>query len=118
MLANGFPYDSFPTGWYQVAWDAALASCEVRPLKYFGADLVLARDETGAVRVTDAHCPHMGAHLGYGGVVRGCDLVCPFHHWSWGADGQNTAIPDEARPNTTRSLKVWSATSSSCRRRR
>ena len=35
----------------------------------------------------DAHCPHMGAHVGYGGVVDGEGIRCPFHAWRFDADG-------------------------------
>ena len=44
-----FPSSEFATG-------------EVRPLHYFGKDLVAYRDEDGALHVLDAHCRHLGAH--------------------------------------------------------
>ncbi|KAK3243410.1 hypothetical protein CYMTET_46934 [Cymbomonas tetramitiformis] len=41
--------------------------------------------------ILDAYCPHLGAHLGYGGTVqsvRGVDCIrCPFHHWCFSAQG-------------------------------
>jgi len=39
------------------------------------------------VGVTHAFCPHMGAHLGMGGVVVGNSLQCPFHGWSFNVAG-------------------------------
>ena len=39
------------------------------------------------VGVVHAFCPHMGAHLGMGGVVVGNSLRCPFHGWSFNASG-------------------------------
>src|SRR5262249_4011338 len=107
MLENGFPYECYPTGWFQVAWDGSLTVGEVRRLHYFGQDLVLYRDAEGAVHVADAYCPHQGANLGVGGVVQGCDLVCPFHGWTWGPDGQNVSTADGGPPNRSRRLRMW-----------
>src|SRR5262249_27024823 len=65
----------------------------VKPLRYFGRDLVLFRTQSGTAHVLDAHCPHMGAHLGHGGQVDGERLVCPFHAWKFDGCGQCTSIP-------------------------
>ena len=48
---------------------------------------------SGEVHVMDAFCPHLGAHLGHGGHVDGCEIVCPFHGWQFDADGHNTRHP-------------------------
>ena len=60
-----------------------------------GLNLVAYRAETdGRVRVLDAFCPHMGAHLGHGGVVAGNRIRCPFHAWEFeGATGECERIP-------------------------
>ena len=42
---------------------------EVKPVRMLGRDFVIYRGTDGAVRVLDAYCPHLGAHLGYGGKV-------------------------------------------------
>ena len=44
---------------------------EVRPLRYFGEDLVAYRDESGGLHVLSGHCRHLGAHIGHGGKVVG-----------------------------------------------
>ncbi len=82
-----------PNGWFQVAYDDELPPGEVRPLKYFGKDLVLFRTETGALSVLDAFCPHLGAHLGHGGKVKGEALECPFHAWQFNCEGSCVAVP-------------------------
>ena len=64
-----------------------------RPLYYFDRHLVAWRDDAGELHVQDAFCPHLGAHLGHGGTVEGCELVCPFHGWKFDAEGTNTDIP-------------------------
>lgn len=84
---------AFARGWYLIAWSADLAPGQVVPLRYFDSDFVLFRTEDGTPALLDAHCPHLGAHLGHGGCVRGRDLVCPFHDWQFGVEGRCTAIP-------------------------
>ena len=65
-----FPYyTSFPFSWYRAALSRDLPVGGVKPLRYLGRDLVLWRGEDGAPHVMDAYCPHLGAHLGYGGRV-------------------------------------------------
>lgn len=96
------------TGWFQVAWSADLPEEGVKPLRYFGHDLVAFRCKAGKVRILDAHCHHLGAHLGHGGCVVDEGIKCPFHGWVWGTDGRNALIPYQpGRPNRTRKLTVW-----------
>jgi phenylpropionate dioxygenase-like ring-hydroxylating dioxygenase large terminal subunit len=104
---KGFPWTTMPTGWFQVAWSAELAAGEVRPMRYFGRDLVAYRGESGQVHVLDAHCAHLGAHLGYGGEVAGDDIICPFHHWRWSCEGCTVDIPYSARKTQAKRIGVW-----------
>jgi nitrite reductase/ring-hydroxylating ferredoxin subunit len=83
-----YPFSAYPVGWYQVAWSGEVAPGEVVPLHYFGRDLVLYRTRGGEAVVLDAHCPHLGAHLGHGGRVEEDTIVCPFHAWRYGKDGR------------------------------
>lgn len=87
----------FGRGWYLISWSADLGPGEVKPLRYFGKNYVLYRGEDGQATLLDAHCPHLGAHLGYGGRVEGNDIVCPFHAWQFGASGRCTAVPYASR---------------------
>ncbi|EEA01849.1 Rieske (2Fe-2S) domain protein [Burkholderia sp. H160] len=82
-----------PTGWFQIGWSAEIAPGAVRPLKYFGHELVAFRTASGELSVLDAHCPHMGAHLGYGGRVVDDCIQCPYHGWRFDGCGSNTLIP-------------------------
>lgn len=98
-----YPFHPYPTGWFCVGFSDELARKDVRPLRYFGQDLVLFRTERGEAVITDAHCPHLGAHLGYDSWVEGETIVCPFHQWRYGTDGKcvhvpfSKAIPPRAR---------------------
>ncbi len=82
-----------PYGWYFVTYSDDLHPGDVRSLHYFGRDLVLFRNESGVAGLLDAYCPHMGAHLGEGGVVDGDALRCPFHAWAFRPDGFCVDIP-------------------------
>ena len=102
-----FPYETFPTGWYQVDWSEELAPGEVKNLRIFDEDVVLYRTADGVARLVAAQCPHLGAHLGHGGTVVGECLACPFHGWEFGLDGANTRIPFLERSNPNVRLRQW-----------
>ena len=82
-----------PQGWFAVAFSNELDPGDVRAVRYFARDLVVFRTESGEAGVFDAHCPHLGAHFGYGGRVEGEALRCPFHGWEFATDGACVAIP-------------------------
>jgi phenylpropionate dioxygenase-like ring-hydroxylating dioxygenase large terminal subunit len=87
-----FPFAT-PNGWFQVLYSDELAAGEVKRLRYLGRELVAFRGESGAAHVLDAHCPHLGAHLGEGGRVEGDTIRCPFHGWRWDGSGSCAEIP-------------------------
>ena len=82
-----------PYGWYAVSYSDELAVGEVKPLYFFGRDLVLFRTESGQAVLLDAFCPHLGAHLGHGGEVHGESIACPFHGWQFNGAGMCTSVP-------------------------
>ena len=101
------PFTWRPTGWFMIGWSAEIPDTAVRPLHYFGRDLAAYRAENGELHVLDAHCPHLGAHIGYGGTVHGDCIACPYHGWEYGPDGVNRRIPYEERPNVSKRLRAW-----------
>ncbi len=88
-----------PFGWFAVAWSHELPVGAVLPRYYLGQHLVIWRDEEGVAHVQDAFCPHLGAHFGHGGMVKGCEIECPFHGWRFDGEGRNTDIPYSNRTN-------------------
>ena len=88
-----YPMSPYPDGWFQVAWSDELAAGRVEALHCFGRDYVLYRGSDGRPRVFDAHCPHLGAHLGHGGQVDGDGIRCPFHAWVFDGSGECRSIP-------------------------
>lgn len=110
---RGFPHAAYPTGWFQVGWSADYPSGRVATETFFGQDLVLYRagkndrDPHGRIVALDAYCPHMGAHLGYGGSVEGTCLRCPYHGWLWDADGRNAEIPYGEAQSINARTRSW-----------
>lgn len=100
--------DRYPTGWFAVAFSSDIGPGDVKPVRYFGRELVLFRTLSGRACVSDAYCPHMGAHLGVGGRVNGESLRCPFHGWTFSADGDCTGAPCRDEAPRAR-LSMWHA---------
>ena len=101
-----FPFPH-PFGWFMVAYADELAPGEVNALKYWSTDLVLWRDDAGEFHLQDAFCPHLGAHLGVGGKVKGEQLECPFHGWTYDGDGACMSIPYSERVNKKAQLRNY-----------
>jgi 3-ketosteroid 9alpha-monooxygenase subunit A len=87
-----------PTGWFQIGWSGEIAPGAAKPLKYFGEDMVAWRTPDGKLTVMDAHCKHLGAHLGYGGKVKKDCIACPYHGWEWDTEGRNSLVPYQDKP--------------------
>ena len=97
-----------PNGWFQVAYSDELPPGAVMPLAYFGQQLVLFRTEAGEAKVLDGFCPHLGAHLGYGGKVEGDNIRCPFHAWEFDGAGTCTKVPYAQKIPPKAKLRAWS----------
>jgi phthalate 4,5-dioxygenase len=66
----------------------------IRPLRLFGEDLVLFKDEQGRYGLVGRHCPHRGTDLAYGRLEDG-GLRCPFHGWLFNVAGKCLETPAE-----------------------
>ncbi len=82
-----------PFGWFRVSESKDLQPGEIKTIHYLGEDFLLFRDEEGEAAVIEPYCPHLGAHLGYGGVIEGKHIRCPFHHWKFDGAGQCVEVP-------------------------
>jgi phenylpropionate dioxygenase-like ring-hydroxylating dioxygenase large terminal subunit len=98
-----------PDGWFHVAYGDDIRPGDVVPLHYFDRELVLFRTEAGRIAVLDAHCAHLGAHLGFGGRVAGESLRCPFHAWCYDADGRCVDIPYAKKIPPRAAVRRWAA---------
>jgi len=99
--------DRYPRGWFCIGAAYEFTN-EPRMMNYFGTSLVGYRGEDGEVHVLDAYCPHMGANLA-DGEVKGNSVICPFHAWSWGADGICDNIPYAKKIPPKAVIKSWPA---------
>jgi phenylpropionate dioxygenase-like ring-hydroxylating dioxygenase large terminal subunit len=104
-VSSRFPFP-IPFGWFKVAEPGDVAPGQILTKRYFGTELVLWREQSGALHCHEAYCAHLGAHLGDGQVAGDC-IRCPFHGWSWDGDGANTDIPYADRPNPKARLRTF-----------
>lgn len=82
-----------PNGWYALAASSEIAPGEALSVIAAARELVVFRGhDDGEVHVLDAHCPHLGAHLG-GGEVLGDTIACPYHGWQFAGTGSCVEIP-------------------------
>jgi phenylpropionate dioxygenase-like ring-hydroxylating dioxygenase large terminal subunit len=106
-MKRQFPFPPYPNGWFQLAYSEELAVGAVMPLSYFGRELVLFRAADGTPSMLDAFCPHLGAHLGYGGKVDGQSIVCPFHAWRFDCSGTCVEVPYAKKIPPKAQLRPW-----------
>jgi phenylpropionate dioxygenase-like ring-hydroxylating dioxygenase large terminal subunit len=86
-LAADRPRRPYPNGWFAVAFGDEVPPGRVLRRRFMGEDVVVYRTRGGVVRVVQPYCPHLGAHLGFGGTVDGEEIVCPFHHFAFDTSG-------------------------------
>ena len=91
-IAPRYPFP-FPYGWFVVGYGDQVAPGQVKGIHYFDRDMVLWREQGGAIHCVDAICPHLGAHFAHGGTVKGTLLQCPYHGWKYDGDGKLAEVP-------------------------
>jgi phenylpropionate dioxygenase-like ring-hydroxylating dioxygenase large terminal subunit len=77
--------------WHPVARASEIRAGNVRSAKLLGQDLVVWRNRE-TVSVWQDLCIHRGAKLSGGKVADDC-LVCPYHGWTYGSDGNCVRMP-------------------------
>ena len=85
--------------WQPVANAASVAPGGVTGYTLLDTELVIARFANGKILVADVACPHKGARLS-AGCIQHEQLMCPYHGWTFAADGTCQSIPSlvEASP--------------------
>ncbi|MEX0769016.1 MAG: Rieske 2Fe-2S domain-containing protein [Microthrixaceae bacterium] len=81
-----------PNGWYAIVGSHELVAGQIHSVIAVGKELVVYRGESGNAVVMDAHCPHLGAHLG-GGWISEDSIHCPYHGWEYDSGGACVNIP-------------------------
>jgi len=90
-MFSGVVSDGLLTQWYVVA-DVADLRAEPLGVTVLDRPFVLWRAADGTARAAVDRCPHREAPLSDGHVDNGC-IVCPYHGWTFGADGGCELIP-------------------------
>lgn len=89
--------------WQPVALRRELpAQGEPMHVRILSEDLVLFREETGAVGLLGLRCPHRGADLSYGRVEEG-GIRCLYHGWLFSRDGTCLERPNVPQGKEARS---------------
>ncbi len=71
--------------------------------------IVIFRGDDHQVRALEAYCPHLGTDLGIG-RVRGNQIQCLFHHWTFDQSGQCQSIPCQADIPPGARVKAYATT--------
>ncbi|WP_075291586.1 Rieske (2Fe-2S) protein [Pararhizobium arenae] len=78
--------------WTPVALSADLPVGTVIPARIPAGSIALWRSESGRLSASADRCPHRGMSLSHG-FVRGENLSCIYHGWSYARSGQCIRIP-------------------------
>ena len=76
-----------------------LSDRPIKAIRLLGQDVVLFRDESGALGLIDRDCPHRGADLAFGRIENG-GLRCLFHGWLFNTAGYCIETPAEPAGST------------------
>src|SRR4051794_17857328 len=101
------PLKPFPNGWYVIAFSDEVKNQQIITRRFAGKDVLLFRSETGVLAISEPYCPHMGGHLGYGGLVKGESIQCPFHHFCFDTNGDCTATGYGTKPSSRLKLPTY-----------
>jgi len=94
-----------PDHWYPLAWSHELKAGRTLGRRFAGEPIVLYRGETGKVYALEDRCAHRQVPL-HLGVVKGEQLKCHYHGWSYDCAGKCVSVPylgKERLPNGVRS---------------
>lgn len=100
-MSKDFP-PPYPNSWYFVDYSTNIKKNQVKPYSICGRELVVFRNNSNKIGILHAFCPHMGTHLGYDGVVKNDNIVCPYHSWEFNPEGECENIPYSSSKPTTR----------------
>jgi hypothetical protein len=83
-----------PNYWYAVEYVAKLGRGQLVEVRFWGKSIAVFRGQDGQLRAIENRCAHRQLELTTG-EVRGCQVVCPYHGWTFAGDGKLASIPHE-----------------------
>lgn len=92
----------YPSSWWTAGFSDEIRVGEVVPVKLLERDLVLWRGSDEVLHCNSAFCPHLGAHLGYGGRVVDDAVMCPFHGYRYDGTGRLCGLVGESDAGSRR----------------
>lgn len=90
--------------WYAVARASRIGRAPVA-ISLLDRHIALARTEAGDWLALEDRCPHRHAPLS-AGCVQGDHIACPYHGWSFGADGGLKRVPGLAPDTSPPNVRV------------
>lgn len=92
--------------WYAVACAKEIGRKPVA-VSLLGVHIALARTEAGSWIALEDRCPHRHAPLS-AGCIQGDRIACPYHGWTFDADGNLKAVPGLPSGGTSPNIRVRS----------
>jgi hypothetical protein len=83
-----------PNQWYAVARSNELRRGGLLETRFLDRSIVVFRGTDGVPAALENRCAHRHLKLSLG-EVRGCDIVCAYHGWSYDASGRLVSVPHE-----------------------
>lgn len=94
-----------PWSWYAITSSDDLPAGKIMQAILNGENLVVWRSQDLMPSAWSDRCPHRGMRLSLG-ATRGASLVCPYHGWSFGADGHCHHIPAHPKLAPSRAARA------------
>ncbi|MFO0747127.1 MAG: aromatic ring-hydroxylating dioxygenase subunit alpha [Myxococcota bacterium] len=95
MRASRERWGDLGNAWYAAARSDELGARAPLSRTVLGVRVALWRRRDGTAAAVFDRCLHRNARLGAGVVVDGC-LACPYHGWTYAADGRVVGVPSLA----------------------
>jgi nitrite reductase/ring-hydroxylating ferredoxin subunit len=94
-----------PWSWYAVTSSHDLQAGKIMQAVLNGENLVVWRSRDQRPSAWSDRCPHRGMRLSLG-AAQGASLVCPYHGWSFAADGHCHHIPAHPKLSPSRAARA------------
>jgi phenylpropionate dioxygenase-like ring-hydroxylating dioxygenase large terminal subunit len=83
MVMEGPEKGGWHQNWFALCKSEEVRAGELKSMMMFGSRILATRLADGTPKVFSGICRHLGADMGFGGIVHNEDIVCPFHHWRY-----------------------------------